>query len=105
MQELIEKNNIKNMIYNIIGKQVMLDSDVAYLFGYETKDLNRNVKNNIEMFPKEYCFRLTKEEYEFLRYKNFTSKKKLEEEDNTCHLLLLNMTLPCLQDLLKALLQ
>lgn len=54
----------------------MLDSDVAYLFGYETKDLNRNVKNNIEMFPKEYCFRLTKEEYEFLRYKNFTSKKE-----------------------------
>ena len=76
MYEIEEKKDIKNMIYIIRGKQVMLDSDVAHLFGYETKDLNRNVKNNIERFPKEYCFRLTKEEYELLRWKNFTSKKE-----------------------------
>lgn len=42
------------------------------LFEYETKDLNRNVKNNIERFPEYYCFRLTEEEYNSLRCKNLT---------------------------------
>lgn len=50
----------------------MLDSDVARLFEYTTKDLNRNVKNNIERFPEYYCFQLTNEEYKSLRCKNFT---------------------------------
>ena len=50
----------------------MLDSDVARLFEYTTKDLNRNVKNNIERFPEYYCFKLTNEEYKSLRCKNFT---------------------------------
>lgn len=61
MLELQEKENINivNMIYEIRGKQVMLDSDVAMLFGYETKDLNRNVKNNINRFPENSCFQLT----------------------------------------------
>lgn len=63
---------IKNLIYTIRGKQVMLDSDVARLFNYATKDLNRNVKNNIERFPEYYCFQLTEEEYKSLRCKIFT---------------------------------
>jgi len=71
----IDIENIKDLIYIIRGKQVMLDSDVAWLFEYETKDLNRNVKNNIERFPEYYCFQLTEEEYEYLRCKNFTLKK------------------------------
>ena len=50
----------------------MLDSDVARLFEYATKDLNRNVKNNIERFSEYYCFQLTNEEYKSLRCKNFT---------------------------------
>ena len=50
----------------------MLDSDVAKLFRYQTKDLNRNVKNNIKRFPEYYCFQLTNEEYKFLRCKIFT---------------------------------
>ena len=66
-------SNIKDLIYVVREKQVMLDSDVAKLFKYETKELNRNVKNNIERFPEYYCFQLTKEEYENLRCKNFTS--------------------------------
>ena len=53
----------------------MLDSDVAKLFNYATKDLNRNVKNNIERFPEYYCFRLTENEYKSLRCKNFTLNK------------------------------
>ena len=67
-----EIKDIKNLIYTIRGKQVMLDSDVAMLFKYATKDLNRNVKNNIERFPEYYCFQLTNEEYKSLRCKNFT---------------------------------
>ena len=66
--------NIKNLIYYIRGKQVMLDSDVARLFKYETKDLNRNVKNNAERFPENFCFQITEEEYKSLRCKNFTLK-------------------------------
>ena len=75
MNELIVKEDIKieNMIYEIRGKQVMLDSDVAMIFGYKTKDLNRTVKNNIDRFPERYCFKLTEEEYKNLRCNFFTS--------------------------------
>lgn len=73
--EKYEEEVIKNLIYCIRGKQVMLDSDVAKLFKYETKDLNRNVKNNINRFPEYYCFQLTEEEYQSLRCKNFTLNK------------------------------
>ena len=73
--EIIKTEEIKNLIYTIRGKQVMLDSDVAMLFEYQTKDLNRNVKNNIERFPDYYCFQLTEEEYKSLRCKNFTLNK------------------------------
>lgn len=72
VKDEITNEEIKNLIYTIRGKQVMLDSDVARLFKYATKDLNRNVKNNIERFPEYYCFQLTDEEYKSLRCKNFT---------------------------------
>ena len=72
IQNKLSNLDIRNLIYNIRGKQVMLDSDVATLFEYATKDLNRNVKNNIERFPEYYCFQLTNEEYKSLRCKNFT---------------------------------
>ena len=78
-QELVvekyQTEDIKSLIYTIRGKQVILDSDVAKLFQYETKDLNRNVRNNIERFPEYYCFQLTEEEYKSLRCKNFTLNK------------------------------
>ena len=47
----IDDQNIKNLIYTIRGKQVMLDSDLAKLYGYEVKYLNRQVKRNIRKFP------------------------------------------------------
>ena len=75
IQATISNERIKSLIYTIRGKQVMLDSDVAKLFNYATKDLNRNVKNNIERFPEYYCFRLTEDEYKSLRCKNFTLNK------------------------------
>ncbi|MGM9876394.1 MAG: ORF6N domain-containing protein [Bacilli bacterium] len=76
MNEIVVKENIKieDMIYEIRGKKVMLDSDLAMLFGYQTKDLNRNVKNNINRFPSNYCFKLTEEEYDSLRCNFFTLK-------------------------------
>ena len=49
-------DNSEDMIYEIRGKQVMLDSDVAMLFGYETKYLNRQVQRNIERFPEVFSF-------------------------------------------------
>ena len=65
--------NIKNLIYTIRGKQVMLDSDVAMLYHYETKKINQTVKRNIERFPEKFCFQLTQNETENLRSQFVTS--------------------------------
>lgn len=60
-------DNIKNLIYTIRGKQVMIDSDVAMLYHYETKYINLVVRRNKERFPENFCFQLTKEEFDNLR--------------------------------------
>ncbi|MBR1521425.1 MAG: ORF6N domain-containing protein [Bacteroidaceae bacterium] len=65
---------IKQKIYEIRGRRVMLDSDLAALYMVETKNLKRAVKANIERFPSDFMFELTKEEYDSLRCKNFTLK-------------------------------
>ena len=70
--------DIKNLIYTIRGKQVMLDSDVAKLYHYKTKALNLAVKRNIERFPEDFCFQLTEDEFDFLRFQFETSKKEKE---------------------------
>ena len=57
-----ESNNIKDLIYYIRGKQVMLDSDVAMLYHYETKKINQAVRRNIERFPEKFCFQLSEKE-------------------------------------------
>ena len=57
-----EIENIKSLIYNIRGKQVMLVSDVAMLYHYETKKINQAVRRNIERFPEKFCFQLTEKE-------------------------------------------
>lgn len=70
----ITSDDIKGKIYTIHGVQVMLDSDLAQIYGYETKNFNRQVKNNIEKFDDDFMFQLTKDEYlNILRCKNFTS--------------------------------
>ena len=66
--EKYETNNIKNLIYTIRGRQVMLDSDVATLYHYETKNINKAMKRNIERFPEDFCFQLTEKEVENLRF-------------------------------------
>lgn len=63
----------RNLIYTIRGKQVMLDSDLAKLYQVETKNLNKAVKRNIERFPQSFCFQLTEEEAENLRFQIGTS--------------------------------
>ena len=68
--------NIKKMIYTIRGKQVMLDSDVANLYHYETKKINQTVRRNIERFPERFCFKLTEQEVENLRSQIVTSSLK-----------------------------
>ena len=65
--ELIRFNDIKSRIFTIRGIQVMLDSDLAELYGAETKRLNEQVKRNLERFPDEFSFILTRSEYDSLR--------------------------------------
>ena len=76
MNEVMEKEEIKieNMIYEIRGVQVMLDSDLAELYGTETKRINEAVKNNPEKFPIRYAFRIEEKEYIILKSKFSTSK-------------------------------
>jgi hypothetical protein len=71
---ITENIEIRNMIYTIRGKQVMLDSDLAALYSVETKYLNRQRNRNSNRFPEDFCFQLTKDEYEFLRCQKVTSK-------------------------------
>ncbi|MDO5095711.1 MAG: ORF6N domain-containing protein [Peptostreptococcaceae bacterium] len=72
----VDETNITNLIYTIRGKQVMLDSDLAALYQVETKYLNRQRSRNADRFPEDFCFQLTKEEYEILRCQNVTSKNE-----------------------------
>lgn len=65
----IEKDilQIENMIYIIRGQKVMLDSDLAKLYGVETRTLNQAVKRNLERFPDDFMFQLNQDELKFLR--------------------------------------
>ena len=64
---------IKRKIYEIRGRRVMLDSDLARMYQVEPKNLKRAVRANIERFPDDFMFELTKEEYDALRCNIFTS--------------------------------
>ena len=78
MNDIIVKDDIKieDLIYEIRGKQVMLDSDLANIYKVETKRINEAVKNNIEKFPERYCFQLTIDEFNILKSKISTSSLK-----------------------------
>ena len=70
--QLMTVDNICNHVYIIRGQQVMLDYDLAEIYGYEVKRLNAQVKNNISRFPEDFMFQLTKAEVENLR-SNFST--------------------------------
>ena len=76
MNNIVASNNIKieNIIYEIRGKKVMLDSDLAKLYNVETKRINEAVKNNIEKFPERYCFKLSDNESDNLLVEIFDQK-------------------------------
>ena len=73
---IVHNKEIQSMIYTFRGSQVMLDSDLAMLYQVETKYLNRQRNRNAERFPEDFCFQLSKEEYEILRCQNVTSKNE-----------------------------
>ena len=79
MYELKEELNIENMIYEIRGKQVMLDCDLAKLYECKngTKDINKAVKRNIERFPKNFYFQITEEEMKKLWFQSGTANKMI----------------------------
>ena len=70
---ILNENDLKNKIYTIRGVQVMLDSDLAEIYGYETKRFNEQVKNNIERFDEDFRFQLTQDEVDVLRSKFSTT--------------------------------
>lgn len=70
---VIDEETIKNNIFTIRGVQVMVDRDLAELYGVETKILNKAVNRNIERFPLNFRFQLTQEEFEHLRFHFGTS--------------------------------
>lgn len=70
---IIQTNEIGRLIYTIRGKQVMLDHDLAALYGYEVRALNQQVKRNIGRFPDDFMFQLTKEEIEIVKSQIVTS--------------------------------
>jgi len=73
---MVDNRKIQSMIYTFRGRQVMLDSDLAMLYQVETKYLNRQRNRNAERFPEDFCFQLSKEEYEIMRCQNVTSKNE-----------------------------
>ena len=75
MSEVTAKK-IEKMIYIIRGQKVIIDSDLANLYGVETKALKRAVRRNIERFPEDFMFELTKEELDNWRYQFGTSNKE-----------------------------
>lgn len=73
---------IRDLIYIVRGQQVMLDSDLAMLYQVETKALNRQVKRNIQRFPEDFRFQLTKQEYENLRCQIGTSSQDASDTEH-----------------------
>ena len=67
------ESSVEKMIQVIRGKQVLLDRDIATLYGVETRAINQAVKRNAERFPERYCFQLTREEQENLKSQNVIS--------------------------------
>lgn len=75
-QATITQSDIERMIITIRNVQVILDRDLAILYQVEVKQMNRQVKRNIERFPDDFMFQLTKEEYDRLKCQIGTSNSR-----------------------------
>jgi hypothetical protein len=73
-QGISPEENIIEKIFLIRGQKVMIDRDLAELYGVETRSLNQAVRRNIERFPSDFMFELTQEEHEILRSQNVISR-------------------------------
>ncbi len=101
---IIPENDIRRCILAIRGVTVMLDFELAAIYGYSTKDFNRQVKNNIEKFDADFMCELTREEWADLRCKNSTSSwgGSIEEVSETAiYHPLIEKLLSCPQLILK----
>ena len=72
--DIVKQDIIEKKIFLIRGLNVMLDKDLAELYGVKTKSLNLAVKRNIDRFPSDFMFQLTKEEFNILRFQSETSR-------------------------------
>ena len=70
---VIDEHIIRDKIYEVLGVKVMLDFELAEIYGYSTRTFNQQVKNNIEKFDDDFRFQLTKDEFKNLMSKNLTS--------------------------------
>ena len=77
----LNSETIESMIYIVRGEKVMLDFELARIYGYETRTFNQQIKNNINKFPPRYRFQLTNEDIELIsRSKNFTAMPIMQTE-------------------------
>ena len=90
MENTLQPLKIESLIHEIRGHKVMLDRDLAKLYGVTTGNLNKAVKRNIERFPERYMFQLNSEEY--LKFQNGISSWV---EHVHCHMHLQNKGLQC----------
>lgn len=74
----LKQMNIEELIYEVRGQNVMIDSDLAMIYEEETKYLKRAVRTHIKRFPDDFMFELTKDEYAALRCKNSTINNTLK---------------------------
>ena len=72
----LSQHDIEKLIITVRGEQVMIDRDIAFVYHVEVKQMNRQVKRNIERFPEDFMFQLTKEEYNSLRCHFGTSNRR-----------------------------
>lgn len=105
---------IHKKIFEIRGQKVMLDFNLAELYEVETRRLNEQVKRNIDMFPEDFMFRLTANEWEFIQLKSAQGSERNPSSQfvmmdlpktvpvNIYPMLLLNMVLQCRQVCLRA---
>ena len=76
IQVISSVEDIRNRVYWIRGKQVLLDRDLAEIYGYEVKRLNEQVKRNKRRFPEDFMFQVTREEVELVKSQIATSRNE-----------------------------
>lgn len=85
MTNTVVQQEIENRIYTIRGVQVMIDADLAEMYGVETKQINRSVKRNEERFPEKFMFQLSENEWAFLRQQIHALENDASQKSNATY--------------------